>query len=157
MNISFALPDGKRIPLRIAFVGKAPLRKGLDRLVEAIRILRSRQLQVIVRVIGPKVNLFRYGAEVEHLGFINKQQEPDRLVSELQGCHLGALPSYHEAFGIAALEYLRCGLPALITRTGGLGDSIPSDCGIIVDQDCSGMDIADSLENLLEIQMNLIV
>ena len=58
---------------------------------------------------------------------------------------------------VSAFEYLRCGLPALITRTGGLGDSIPSDCGIILDQDCSGMDIADSLENLLRNPDELIV
>lgn len=143
------LPDGKGIPLRIAFVGKIPLRKGLDRLVEAIRILRSRRLRAVIRVIGPRENLFPNDPEVEHLGFINKQQEPHRLVHELRGCHLGALPSYQEAFGIAALEYLRCGLPALITRTGGLGDSLPQDCAIILEQNCTGDDIADVLEDLL--------
>jgi glycosyltransferase involved in cell wall biosynthesis len=143
------VPDGKKRPLRIAFVGKIPLRKGLDRLVAAVRILRSRQRRVIVRVIGPRQNLFPNDPEVQHLGFIDKQQEPARLVMELQGCHLGALPSYNEAFGIAALEYLRCGLPSLLTRTGGLGDSIPPECGIILPRDCTALDIADTLDHLL--------
>lgn len=142
-------PDGKRIPLRIAFVGKIPLRKGLNRLVEGIRILRQRRYKTILRVIGPRENLFPHDPEVEHLGFINKLQEPLRLVQELQRCHIGALPSYQEAFGIAALEYLRSGLPALITKTGGLGDSIPLDCGLILPVDCTGADIADTLEHLL--------
>ncbi|MFB1489917.1 MULTISPECIES: glycosyltransferase family 4 protein [unclassified Thiocapsa] len=142
-------PDGRTIPLKIAFVGKIPLRKGLDRLVEGLRILRGRGLRSQVRVIGPSQNLFPNDPEVEHLGFINKQQEPNRLVAELRDCHLGALPSYQEAFGIAALEYLRCGLPALITRTGGLADSLPTDCRVLLEQDCTGGDIADALEHLL--------
>jgi glycosyltransferase involved in cell wall biosynthesis len=141
-------PDGKGVPLRIAFVGKLPLRKGLDRLVNGVRILRQRGYKTIIRVIGPKENLFPDDVEVEHVGFINKLNEPVRLIKELQACHIGALPSYHEAFGIAALEYLRCGLPALITRVGGLGESIPPDCGIILPADCSGDDIADALEEL---------
>jgi glycosyltransferase involved in cell wall biosynthesis len=143
-------PDGKKIPLKIAFVGKIPLRKGLDRLVAGVRILRQRGYKIIVRVIGPQENLFPHDPEVEHLGFINKFEQPLRLVKEIQNCHLGALPSYQEAFGIAALEYLRCGLPSLITQTGGLGDSIPPDCGIILPADCTGENIADSLENLLK-------
>jgi glycosyltransferase involved in cell wall biosynthesis len=143
-------PDGKKIPLKIAFVGKIPLRKGLNRLVEGTRILRQRGYKIQIRVIGPKDNLFPNDPEVEHLGFINKLHEPLRLVKELRGCHIGALPSYQEAFGIAALEYLRCGLPALITKVGGLGDSIPDNCGLILSSDCTGEDIADSLENLLK-------
>jgi len=142
-------PDGKRIPLRIAFVGIAAIRKGLGRLVEAVRILRSRGFRVSVRVMGPAVNPFPDDSEIEHLGFIDKQREPLRVMRELRTCHMGALPSYQEAFGIAALEFLRCGLPALITRAGGLGDSIPPDCGIIMEQNCDGGDIADALENLL--------
>jgi len=145
-----AAPDGKRIPLRIAFVGKDALRKGLDRLVEGARSLRRRGYRTIVRVIGPHENLFPHDAEVEHVGFINKLHEPLRLLRELQSCHMGALPSYQEAFGIAALEYLRCGLPSLITSVGGLGDSIPPECGVILSADCTGEDIADALENLLK-------
>jgi glycosyltransferase involved in cell wall biosynthesis len=142
-------PDGKQTPLRIAFVGKAAERKGLGRLVEGVRVLRARGLRACVRVIGPGKNLYSHDHEIEHVGFINKQLEPYRLIDELKSCHLGALPSYQEALGIAALEYLRCGLPALITRTGGLADSIPPDCGIILEQNCTGVDIADALQQLL--------
>jgi len=143
-------PDGKNIPLRIAFVGKVPLRKGLDRLVAGVRILRSRGYKIIVRVIGAQENLFPHDPEIENLGFINKLHEPNRLVEELKACHIGALPSYQEAFGIAALEYLRCGLPSIVTKTGGLGDSIPPDCGIVLPATCTGEDIADSIEQLLK-------
>jgi glycosyltransferase involved in cell wall biosynthesis len=143
-------PDGKNVPLRIAFVGKVPLRKGLDRLVAGVRILRSQGYKIVVRVIGSTENLFPHDPEVENLGFINKLHQPLRLVEELQSCHIGALPSYQEAFGIAALEYLRCGLPAIVTKTGGLGDSIPPDCGIVLAADCTGADIADAIANLLD-------
>ena len=102
-------------------------------------MLRARGFRACVRVIGPDKNLYSDDREIEHVGFINKQLDPYRLIDELNSCHLGALPSYQEALGIAALEYLRCGLPALITRTGGLADSIPVDCGIILEQNCTGV------------------
>lgn len=142
-------PDGKSVPLRIAFVGKDAKRKGLNRLVEGIRILRKRDYKTILRVIGTDKNLFPDDKEVEHVGFINKLHEPARLLQELRSCHIGALPSYQEALGIAALEYLRCGLPSLITDVGGLGGSIPPDCGIVLAADCRGEDIANELETLL--------
>jgi len=119
-------------------------------LVEAVRLLRQRGYKAIVRTIGPSENLFPHDPEIEHLGFINKLHEPLRLIQEIRSCHLGALLSYQEAFGIAALEYLRCGLPAIVTNAGGLGDSIPPDCGITLPANCTGADIADVLENLLK-------
>ena len=142
-------PDGRSIPLRIAFVGKSPRRKGLDRLVGGVRILGSRGLRAIIHVIGPRDDCYPNDPVIEHLGFINKQLEPERFVSELRRCHVGALPSYQEAFGIAALEYLRCGLPALITRVGGLGESVPLSCSILLEQNCTAFDIADALEYYL--------
>lgn len=144
------IPDGKRIPLQIAFVGKIPERKGLPQLVEGMRILKCRGFQSLVRVIGPSVNLFPDNPQVQHLGFINKAVEPMRLIQELQACHIGALPSRQEAFGIAALEYLRCGLPALLTRVGGLQDSVPDDCAIFLSPNCTSEEIADRLEDLLK-------
>lgn len=143
-------PDGKSVPLRIAFVGKDVKRKGLYRLVEGIRILRQRGYKTVLRVIGTDKNLFPDDTEVEHVGFINKLHEPARLLEELRNCHIGALPSYQEALGIAALEYLRCGLPSLITDVGGLGGCIPRDCEIVLAANCSGEDIANELESLLK-------
>jgi len=149
-EVSQEIPDGKRIPLRIAFVGKIPERKGLPELVEGMRILRQRGYQSTVRVIGPSVNIFPGNPQVQHVGFINKAVEPERLIRELRSCHIGALPSRQEAFGIAALEYLRCGLPALLTQAGGLQDSIPGDCGIFLSPNCTGEEIADRLEDMLK-------
>ncbi len=85
-------PDGKKNPLRIAFVGKVPERKGLGRLVDAVRVLRARGFRTSVRVIGPDKNLYSGDPEIEHVGFINKQLDPYRLIKELNLCHLGCTP-----------------------------------------------------------------
>ena len=144
------IPDGKRIPLRIGFVGRTAERKGLPQLVEGVEILARRGFQSLIRVIGPAQNQFRNNPRVQHLGFINKAREPLRLIRELHACHIGALPSRQEAFGIAALEYLRCGLPALLTNVGGLQESVPDDCAIFLSANCMAEEIADRLEDLLK-------
>jgi glycosyltransferase involved in cell wall biosynthesis len=145
-----SIPDGKRIPLKIAFVGIDARRKGLPQLVEGTRILKRRGFQSIVRVIGPASNSFPDDPQVQHVGFINKAVDPMRLIQELRACHVGALPSRQEAFGIAALEYLRCGIPALLTRVGGLQDSVPDSCAIFLPTNCTGEEIADRLEDMLK-------
>jgi glycosyltransferase involved in cell wall biosynthesis len=145
-----SVPDGKEIPLRIAFVGVSPERKGLPQLVEGVRILARRGYQAILRVIGPLKNSYPGDPQVQHVGFINKAEDPKRLIQELKACHIGALPSRQEAFGIAALEYLRCGIPGLLTTVGGLQDSVPGDCAIFLTPTCTGEEIADRLEDLLK-------
>jgi len=144
------IPDGKQVPLKIAFVGKTAERKGLTQLVECTDILMRRGYRSLVRVIGPAQNQFPGHPRVRHLGFIDKAREPLRLIQELRSCHIGALPSRHEAFGIAAREYLRCGLPAVLTRVGGLQDSVPADCAIFLPGHCTAGEIADCLEDLLK-------
>jgi teichuronic acid biosynthesis glycosyltransferase TuaC len=79
---------GARIPdVRWVVIGDGPERAGLERL--------SAQLGVADRI--------------EWLG----QLAPDEALSELASCHVMALPSLDEAFGVAYVEALACGLPAI--------------------------------------------
>jgi teichuronic acid biosynthesis glycosyltransferase TuaC len=51
---------------------------------------------------------------------------PDRALEELARCHLMALPSVDEAFGVAYVEALACGLPAIGCRGEGGPEEIAS-------------------------------
>jgi teichuronic acid biosynthesis glycosyltransferase TuaC len=79
---------GARIPdVRWVVIGDGPERTALERL--------AAQLGVADRI--------------EWLG----QLDPDDALSELASCHVMALPSLDEAFGVAYVEALACGLPAI--------------------------------------------
>ncbi|MDQ2777018.1 MAG: N-acetyl-alpha-D-glucosaminyl L-malate synthase BshA [Acidobacteriota bacterium] len=53
--------------------------------------------------------------------FLGKQDHMERLIPQMQALHL---PSEMEAFGLAALEAMACGVPPVATRTGGVPDLI---------------------------------
>lgn len=56
-----------------------------------------------------------------HVRFLGKQDHMERLIPRMHGLHL---PSELEAFGLAALEAMACGVPPVATRTGGVPDLI---------------------------------
>lgn len=56
-----------------------------------------------------------------HVRFLGKQDHVQRLIPRMHALHL---PSETEAFGLAALEAMACGVPPVATRTGGVPDLI---------------------------------
>lgn len=70
---------------------------------------------------GPAERLaFQLGIET-HVRFLGKQDHMERLIPRMHALHL---PSETEAFGLAALEAMACGVPPVATRTGGVPDLI---------------------------------
>lgn len=57
----------------------------------------------------------------EAVVFLGKQDHVERLIPKAQALHL---PSELEAFGLAALEAMACGVVPVSTRTGGVPDLI---------------------------------
>ena len=57
----------------------------------------------------------------EHVTFLGKQDHIERLIPQ---AHVLLLPSELEAFGLAALEAMACGVPPVATRVGGVPELI---------------------------------
>jgi N-acetyl-alpha-D-glucosaminyl L-malate synthase BshA len=70
---------------------------------------------------GPAEQLARELNIDEHVRFLGKQDHMERLIPRMYALHL---PSETEAFGLAALEAMACGVPPVATRTGGVPDLI---------------------------------
>ncbi len=70
---------------------------------------------------GPAEQLARELGVEQHVRFLGKQDHMERLIPRMYALHL---PSETEAFGLAALEAMACGVPPVATLTGGVPDLI---------------------------------
>lgn len=70
---------------------------------------------------GPAERLARELRVDSHVRFLGKQDHMERLIPRMHALHL---PSEMEAFGLAALEAMACGVPPVATLTGGLPELI---------------------------------
>lgn len=70
---------------------------------------------------GPAERLAHELKVDKYVQFLGKQDHMERLIPRMHALHL---PSEMEAFGLAALEAMACGVPPVATRTGGVPDLI---------------------------------
>jgi glycosyltransferase involved in cell wall biosynthesis len=136
-------------PLRAVFVGKEWKRKGLDRLLRAMRIARERGAAVTLLVLGLDptalpTDLARTPG-VKWGGFVDKRKDPGRFIELLSGCDVGCLLSRAEAGGISLREFCRLGLPTIAPDTGGSPEFVVPDATHLVSPVAPDEAIADIL------------
>jgi glycosyltransferase involved in cell wall biosynthesis len=66
----------------------------------------------------------------------------------LAGIDLFVLSSDYEAFPVAVLEALACGVPQVATDVGGTGEAVTADTGVLVPPDDPGA-LADAIVEVL--------
>jgi glycosyltransferase involved in cell wall biosynthesis len=128
-------------PLRVVFVGNITPRKGLDTLVEGVA---RADADIDLTVVGNPTDEGHVGTVrasvrerglADHVRFTGRLPDDD-LGAELGDSHVLAVPSRYEGFGIAYLEGMSYGLPALASRAGGAGDLVTDgETGALVDPD----------------------
>ncbi|MCF2519156.1 glycosyltransferase family 4 protein [Dyadobacter sp. CY351] len=118
-------------PLRVLFAGSMGQRKGLADLFEAIKILDTTQIELVV-----------LGSLMQELPFYRKQlshftYEPTRphadVLSLMRSCDVFCLPSIVEGRALVIQEAMSQGLPVIITsNTGGKDLVIEGETGFEV-------------------------
>lgn len=129
--------------------------KGVDRLIEAIALVRREIPNVLCRIVGtgPLEGLLRnriveLGLQdaVELVGYVSD----DVLPSIYRAASLVVVPTVElEGFGLIVLESLACGTPTLVTPVGGLPEAVEGlDPGLVM-ASCEPVDIARAISNVL--------
>lgn len=102
-----------------------PVKRPLD----CVRILHEVRKQTPAHLLmvgdgperGSTESLAGELGEDRHVTFLGKQNHVERLIPQ---AHVLLLPSQLEAFGLAALEAMACGVPPVATRVGGVPELI---------------------------------
>jgi glycosyltransferase involved in cell wall biosynthesis len=157
------VPNGVHVPeptahspgveASLLFLGRISWKKGLDRLIIALRSLEGVTLQIAGNDDeGLRPALERLAQEqgvasrVRFLGPVSGADK-ERL---LQSASLLVLPSYNENFGNVVLESLACGRPVAVTREVGLADAVAAaGAGRVISGDPPAMaaDLGQMLSN----------
>jgi D-inositol-3-phosphate glycosyltransferase len=138
----------------ILFAGRLDPFKGPDVLLHAIAMMKTQAHVVIVGGSSPADRDVRnLRSLAENLGIASRahfvgarpQQE---LPLYYSAADVTAVPSYHETFGLAAVESQACGTPVVATRAGGLMTVVRhGQTGFLVPR-CPGF-FAGYIDNLL--------
>jgi glycosyltransferase involved in cell wall biosynthesis len=120
-------------PLQILFVGNLSPLKGLHTLVQAVAKLPPDTWHLTVvgsLTLAPYVNSIRQqiaeaGIEA-HVALVGAIPN-SAVATHLERCHVLAVPSFYEAFGIVYLEAMSWGLPVIASTAGAAHELITPD------------------------------
>lgn len=142
----FQLPQDEPI---ILFLSRIHPKKGLDHLIPALKSIAHRRFTFILAGNGDPDYEQRVQALIANNGLEHRTIMPGFVEGELkdlllQGSDIFALTSYSENFGVAVLEALAAGTPALVTPGVALADEVQKNqLGYVVSQNKT--DIANAL------------
>src|SRR5579884_3933586 len=118
-----ARADGRKRILHIS--NFRPVKRVLDCISAFAKVRKEVDAELVMAGDGPErgpvEQLARQLGVDREVRFLGKQDHMERLIPRMHALHL---PSEMEAFGLAALEAMACGVPPVATRTGGVPDLI---------------------------------
>jgi glycosyltransferase involved in cell wall biosynthesis len=148
-------PEPADGPITVVLVARMLWDKGVGELVEAARMLRSRGLELRVRLVGrlDPVNPGHVAAEQLATwsadGLVEWIGHQDDIVAVWADSHIAVLPSYYrEGLPKALVEAAACARPIVTTDQPGCRDAvIPGETGVLVPpRDAAAL--ADAIERL---------
>lgn len=117
--------------------GRLSVEKHAHRSIETLAALRAADVDARLVVVGEgplrhRLQRQSIGLPVHFTGFISCR---DTVAAILASADVALAPGPHETFGLAALEALACGTPAVVSRTSALAEILSADSGAAADND----------------------
>ncbi len=133
--------EGRKI---VSFAGKLTGFKGVDVLLEAVKLYEDKKPETITLIVGNGEEWDKLHRQAESLQlksvhfFGNVDQSELRKVYNAADVNL--VPSRREPFGLVAIEAMACGAPVIATNQGGLPDFVNESVGGLVEvEDAQGL------------------
>ncbi len=121
---------------RILVVARLSPEKGLDDLLHAVALVRQKQANFHVDIVGdgPQRDLLQGLAE--QLGLTNwvtfhGYRPKVEISTMMRSSGFLALTSHWENQPVVLLEAMACGLPVIAPRVGGIPEVVSPDCGLL--------------------------
>lgn len=117
--------------------GRLSVEKHAHRSIDTVAALRDSGVDARLVVVGEgplRARLERQanGLPVGFTGYIGCR---DTVATILASADVALAPGPHETFGLAALEALACGTPAVVSRTSALAEILTCESGATADND----------------------
>ncbi len=154
------LPRESRVPFTIGYFARICPEKGLDRLIEAFRLLREKRPEVRLRAGGylgkrdaayfQKIqqSTADLGSAFEYIGSPDTHAEKVEFLKSLDVLSVPTL--YHEPKGIYVLEALANGVPVVQPRHGAFPELIESSGGGLLFDPDDPAALANALASLID-------
>lgn len=136
VRADLGIPEDEKAVL---FVGNIIRAKGTTELVDAAALLDQEGEPVTLYLVGSvkdagyteelKAHISELG--LDRVRFVGTEPQ-ERLSEWMSACDVLALPSYHEGFGLVALEGMASGVRVVGSDVGGLSVLLGDDRGILV-------------------------
>lgn len=145
---------------RLLFLSNLIPSKGVHVLLQALRILKDRELEFECEFIGEetrditKDNLIEYIQKldlVSEVAYVGKKFG-ERKEEELRQGDIFVFPTFYdnEAFPLVILEAMQFGLPVVTTSEGGISDIVKDGETGFICKSQDPVDLADKLQQLIE-------
>ena len=123
--------------LLLVHCGRLSVEKHAHRSIDTVGALRHSGVDARLVVVGegpmrPRLERQAARLPVDFTGYIGCR---DTVATILASADVALAPGPHETFGLAALEALACGTPAVVSRTSALTEILTSDSGATADND----------------------
>lgn len=152
------LPPGtprKRDPFLFIWAGRLEHVKGVDLLLEAVKLLIDRiEKPFAVRLAGRGSIREELEQQAIKLGISDRVTFLGRLTreemqKEMQGANCFVLPSRYEAFGVVLIEAMATGLPVIATRSGGPDFIVTPENGLLIEPENADQ-LSVAMEQVME-------
>jgi glycosyltransferase involved in cell wall biosynthesis len=148
-------PDRAGPPSRILAVSNLFRRKGLDYLIDAVRLLigDGRHLALTIVGEGPqraRLEAQAHGMPVRLVGSRSREEVRDLL----RDADLFAMPTLADTFGVSPIEAMAAGVPVVVTSAAGCAELIgPLGAKVVPPRDVTALHgaLADALDSPVRI------
>ena len=90
--------------------------------------------------------------DIRFAGELPNQEVRKRMLEEPWSCLINASES--EGVPVSIMEAMSFGIPAVATNVGGVAELVDSECGVLMQPDAEGKDIADAISKIYDLSFN---